>query len=146
MTLLETITEKMGENAVSGGFVKFCAHDEDWQILPNFRLHELLTKNRQDTTTILHIPLLEELQAIRDAFGKPIRITSSYRSPEYNRSVNGATSSQHALGRALDIQPIDGSYLWQLKQVVKNLKKSGGIGTYKTFVHIDTGRTRKWQG
>jgi uncharacterized protein YcbK (DUF882 family) len=36
-------------------------------------------------------------------YGKPIIVTSGYRSPEVNRSVNGATSSQHVLGEAADI-------------------------------------------
>lgn len=43
------------------------------------------------------------LDPLREIYGKPITVTSGYRSPEVNRSVNGATSSQHALGEAADI-------------------------------------------
>jgi hypothetical protein len=43
------------------------------------------------------------LDPLRKLYGKPIIVTSGYRSPEVNRSVNGATSSQHALGEAVDI-------------------------------------------
>lgn len=43
------------------------------------------------------------LDPLRELYGKPIRVTSGYRSPAVNRSVNGATSSQHALGEAADI-------------------------------------------
>lgn len=43
------------------------------------------------------------LDPLREIYDKPITVTSGYRSPEVNRSVNGATSSQHALGEAADI-------------------------------------------
>ena len=43
------------------------------------------------------------LDPLRDKYGKPIRISSGYRSAILNRSVNGATSSQHRLGEAADI-------------------------------------------
>lgn len=43
------------------------------------------------------------LDPLREMYGKPIIVTSGYRSPEVNRSVNGATSSQHVRGEAADI-------------------------------------------
>lgn len=43
------------------------------------------------------------LDPLREKHGKPIRVSSGYRSAILNRSVNGATSSQHRLGEAADI-------------------------------------------
>ena len=43
------------------------------------------------------------LDPLRGKYGKPIRVSSGYRSAILNRSVNGATSSQHRLGEAADI-------------------------------------------
>lgn len=43
------------------------------------------------------------LDPLRERYGKPIRVSSGYRSAMLNRSVNGATSSQHRLGQAADI-------------------------------------------
>ena len=43
------------------------------------------------------------LDPLREKYGKPIRVRSGYRSAILNRSVNGATSSQHRLGEAADI-------------------------------------------
>lgn len=43
------------------------------------------------------------LDPLREKYGKPIRVSSGYRSPILNRSVNGATSSQHIFGKAADI-------------------------------------------
>ena len=50
------------------------------------------------------------LQPLRDYLGKPIRITSGYRSPEVNKRVGGAVDSQgrpksqHWVGQASEIQ------------------------------------------
>ena len=43
------------------------------------------------------------LDPLREKYSKPIRVSSGYRSAILNRSVNGATSSQHRLGEAADI-------------------------------------------
>ena len=43
------------------------------------------------------------LDPLREKYGKPIRISSGYRGAILNRSVNGATSSQHRVGEAADI-------------------------------------------
>ena len=48
--------------------------------------------------------LLQNLQILRDACGKSIKIISGYRSPERNKEVGGATMSQHMFGNAADIQ------------------------------------------
>ncbi|OCL16482.1 peptidase M15 [Bacteroides fragilis] len=43
------------------------------------------------------------LDPLREKHGKPIRVSSGYRSAILNQSVSGATSSQHRLGEAADI-------------------------------------------
>lgn len=43
------------------------------------------------------------LDPLREAYGKPIRVTSGYRSPKLNRAVGGGASSQHVKGQAADI-------------------------------------------
>lgn len=42
-------------------------------------------------------------EPIRKHFGKPIGISSFYRSPELNISVGGSKTSQHVTGEAIDI-------------------------------------------
>lgn len=42
------------------------------------------------------------MQRVRDLLETPVHITSGYRSPEVNRAVGGAASSQHTLGLAAD--------------------------------------------
>lgn len=43
------------------------------------------------------------LQPLRDAWGKPIVVTSGYRSPLLNSSIKGASNSDHLYGCAADI-------------------------------------------
>ena len=50
-------------------------------------------------------PFMDRLQALRDAYRKPITIVSGYRTPEYNAEVTRGRSASgaHTFGRAVDI-------------------------------------------
>ena len=43
------------------------------------------------------------LDPLREAYGKPIYVTSGYRCKALNTKIGGATSSQHMSGEAVDI-------------------------------------------
>ena len=43
------------------------------------------------------------LEKVRALLGKPISISSGYRSPELNKKVGGAKNSQHLTGQAADL-------------------------------------------
>jgi len=84
------------------------------------------------------------LQLIREEYGKPIRVNSGYRSPEYNKEIGGASKSQHMEARAADLAPWSGrdDDLADLMHAIERLVitgkiPDGGIGTYRTFVHYD---------
>lgn len=49
-------------------------------------------------------PLLSKLYALRDAYGKPIIVTSAIRCPEHNAKVSNAKNSAHLRGWAVDIK------------------------------------------
>ena len=55
------------------------------------------------------------LDPIRKAFGKPIKITSGFRSTLLNTAVGGVPNSQHLKGLAADLQVAD---LKELKRVI----------------------------
>lgn len=42
------------------------------------------------------------LEPVREHFGRPVIISSGYRSPELNRAIGGASTSQHSKGEAAD--------------------------------------------
>ena len=83
----------------------------------------------------------------RHRLGKPLRINSAYRSPSYNRAISGASRSVHVQGGALDLAGSPAT----LHKILTELRREGlfrgGIGRYKTFVHVDVrGRNADWQG
>lgn len=79
----------------------------------NFSLQELTSSetavrrgidNTPSPEVILNLKALCEnvLQPLRDWYGKPITITSGYRSPELNKAIKGARNSDHMRGQAVD--------------------------------------------
>lgn len=51
--------------------------------------------------------LAEQLQRIRDHVGRPVRVTSGYRTPAYNERIGGSKTSRHTACLAADIK-VDG--------------------------------------
>lgn len=61
-------------------------------------------------------------QPVRDHFGKPIAVTSGYRSKALNDLIGGASSSQHSKGEALDLDAdvFGGLENWEIFEYIKN--------------------------
>jgi len=59
---------------------------------------------------ILNLKLVAEkiFQPIREHFGKPIHVSSGYRSKALNDAIGGSLTSQHCSGEALDLD-MDGT-------------------------------------
>lgn len=100
------------------------------------------------------VPVLNIVDDLREVLGCPVRITSSYRCPAYNKAVGGAQprpgsiGSQHLYFRAADIQA-DGATPHEVYKVLANWRQygrfKGGLGQYATFTHIDNrGRNATW--
>lgn len=49
------------------------------------------------------------LDPLREAYGKPIVVSSGYRCAKLNRAVRGVARSQHITGQAADIQSVSKS-------------------------------------
>lgn len=60
----------------------------------------------QDVTSALVALVDNVLDPLRQAYGKPIVVTSGYRSIKLNKAVGGASSSQHVKGEAADIRSV----------------------------------------
>ena len=63
-------------------------------------------RDRPSTAHVENLIHLAEtvLQPIRDHFGKPVVISSGYRSPELCEAIGSSTKSQHARGEAADFE------------------------------------------
>lgn len=78
-----------------------------------------------------------ELDKAREAYGKPIRVTSWYRPTAINRAIGGASRSQHILGRGVDICPVDGDIYALQKWLDERWYGALGYGAKKGFCHLD---------
>jgi uncharacterized protein YcbK (DUF882 family) len=125
------------------------------QVTKNFNMSEMEFYDTVPTQLVAAATeLLQNLQVLRDACGKSIKIISGYRSPERNKEVGGATMSQHMFGNAADIQ-ISGLKPQEMADLVEKLikegkMKQGGLGTYQReggWIHYDTRGTKaRWNG
>ncbi|MBV8844715.1 MAG: DUF882 domain-containing protein [Bryobacterales bacterium] len=94
------------------------------------------------------LDLLYELRLALDT-PQPFNLISGYRSALTNamlasRSEGVARHSMHIEGRAADIN-VPGRDLQQVQRVALAIQ-GGGVGYYphSGFVHVDTGRVRRW--
>lgn len=93
--------------------------------------------------------LAEQLEVLREYLGKPIKINSGYRSPEWNKKIGGTENSQHVLGKASDIV-VDGLSPKDVADAIEELISEGkmlegGLGRYDSFTHYDIrGKKSRW--
>lgn len=85
--------------------------------------------------------LAEQLQVLIDYLGKPIKITSGYRSPNHNARIGGAKHSYHVKGMAADIQVKD-IQPKEVKKLIVHLMNEGkiikgGCKAYTSWLHYD---------
>ena len=112
----------------------------------NFKVREFACTDGSDPIFV-DSELVGVLQKIRAHFGKPVTITSAYRTPGRNKAVGGETYSQHLYGRAADIKVKGVSPAKVAAYAETLLKNTGGIGTYSTFCHIDVRSSKaRWRG
>ena len=120
----------------------------------NFTVAEFACKDGSDPVFV-DSSLAALLQKIRDHFGRPVVITSGYRTAAHNAAVGGSKSSQHLLGRAADfyVEGVDVATVAAYAETL--LPGRGGIGRYPKdaahpkrstgWVHIDTRANRsRW--
>jgi uncharacterized protein YcbK (DUF882 family) len=120
------------------------ALDEINHFLSDFRTGDAVAMDRE---------LLDLIYDVRDSLGSngTYQIISAYRSPKTNEMLRNrsassgvAKKSQHLLGKAIDVRLTDVPTA-RLRDAAIRLQR-GGVGYYEAsdFVHMDTGRVRRW--
>ncbi len=105
--------------------------DRDMGLLIDVRLFDMLAAMQTLLTVVENRPV-------------PFLLHSGYRTPERNRTIEGAAiHSQHIVGRAADISAPGVDHAQIVK--VGELAGAHGLGRYPDFTHIDVGpRGRRW--
>ena len=89
------------------------SHDLDQRLSPHFTLGEMIRsqtaarrgiRNEPGPAETAALRLLCEkvLEPVRNQFGRPVIVSSGYRSPRLNTAIGGRRSSQHCQGEAAD--------------------------------------------
>ncbi|MDJ0686325.1 MAG: DUF882 domain-containing protein [Alphaproteobacteria bacterium] len=117
------------------------------------RVDVILRDWRTDAVARMDRSLLDRLWALHQKLGSeaPYQIISGYRSPRTNavlaaKSTGVAKKSLHMQGRAIDVALSDRSV--EAIGRAAEAMRFGGVGYYPKsgFVHLDTGRVRRWRG
>jgi hypothetical protein len=75
-----------------------------------------------DVLATLRNVLVPGMQQVRNILGKPVFVTSGYRSPSVNAAVRGSPSSQHVTGHACDFKcPAFGSPVEVAAELVRHM-------------------------
>ena len=116
------------------------------------QLNQFLRDWRDDKVKKIDPIVLHDLVEICGAFMGPsrnldVRITSGYRTKKTNdmlrrQSRQVAQNSLHIQGKAIDFmlpKVITSTLAAKAREIC-----GGGVGSYSTFVHIDSGAARRW--
>lgn len=111
-------------------------------VWPNFSPRELACKGTG--RLMVDTDALDKLQDLRKRLGRPMLITSAYRSPEHNKRVGGATRSLHLAAVAFDIR-MENQDPHEFEAAARAAGFTGfGYYPRQGFMHIDTGPARSW--
>ena len=121
-----------------------------------FTLPELCASEKAKALGIPNIPDFEDIEKLlylcehvldplRLAWGRPLKVTSCFRTPALNAAIGGAKSSQHmctGMEAAVDLDPGDMEQVKALAEVAKKTvmwdqQICEGIGG-KSWLHIST--------
>nr|DAR61535.1 MAG TPA: peptidase [Microviridae sp.] len=118
--------------------------DANEKIGQHFKVKEFACKDGSQVVFIDN-HLVSILDILRNQVGKPVIITSGYRTPEWNKKCNGAKYSYHMRGMAADIR-VHGM---TPKQVANELNAivpdECGIIVYRNWVHFDVRTGQKYR-
>ena len=73
----------------------------NWNDYPNFSKAEFDCKHTGKNK--MRPEFMERLQQVRNAYGKPMRITSGYRDPSHPVEASKSRAGEHSYGMACDV-------------------------------------------
>lgn len=114
------------------------------KVSEHFKAKEFQCKDKTDGILIA-TELLDTLEKIRNHFNAPIIINSGYRTPSWNKTVNGASNSYHCKGMAADIV-VKGHQSREVAKYANSIMEQGGVIKYTNFTHVDVREERYRKG
>lgn len=117
--------------------------DANMNVGKHFKVREFACKDGSQAVFI-DTHLVAILDILRNKIGKPVIITSGYRTPEWNTKCGGAKYSYHMRGMAADIR-VNEMTPKQVASILNGIiPNECGIIVYSGWIHIDT-RSNKYR-
>lgn len=117
--------------------------DANMNVGKHFKVKEFACKDGSQAVFI-DTHLVAILDILRNKIGKPVIITSGYRTPEWNTKCGGAKYSYHMRGMAADIR-VNEMTPKQVANILNGIiPNECGIIVYSGWIHIDT-RSNKYR-
>lgn len=108
----------------------------------SFSPREIASKGEGEI--LINHEALDKLQKLRDLLGRPVILTSAYRSKAHNTRVGGAKNSYHLQGKAFDVR-MENQDPAAFEAAARKVGFTGfGFYPKSGFMHIDTGPARTW--
>lgn len=106
-----------------------------------FNYEEFDSPDVQGSGQLMDPKLLEMIDKARDIYGKPIHVTSGYRTEAHNRKVGGVSSSSHLKGLAIDVACIKSRDRFEMLNALLEVGFNR-IGVASTFIHVDIDKNK----
>lgn len=110
--------------------------------MKHFKISEFDSPDEVGSGERMDADVLQMIDKARAIFGKPIHITSGYRTPAHNEKVDGKKNSSHLRGFAIDLSdnnkglPISSINRFDLINCLLEVGFNR-LGIAKTFIHVD---------
>lgn len=111
------------------------------QLTKDFSIDEMKCRCGKCDGGQMSMEFMLKLQAVRDAYGKAMPVSSGFRCPERNTSEGGSQNSMHMKGRAVDIACDNGTDKIHLLLFAVSAGMNG-FGIAKNFIHMDDRETQ----
>jgi uncharacterized protein YcbK (DUF882 family) len=85
--------------------------------------------------------LLVMIDKAREIYGKPIVVTSGFRTESHNEKVGGVSSSSHLKGLAIDVACIRSKDRFEMLTALLEVGFNR-IGVASTFIHVDVDKNK----
>lgn len=85
--------------------------------------------------------LLNMIDKARELYGKPIVVTSGFRTESHNEKVGGVSSSSHLKGLAIDVSCVRSKDRFEMLTALLEVGFNR-IGVASTFIHVDVDKNK----
>lgn len=109
--------------------------------LKYFSYDEFDSPDEQGSGKNMDYDLLTMIDEARRIYGKPMRVTSGYRTENHNRKVGGVDSSSHLKGLAIDVACVRSNDRFEMLAALIEVGFNR-IGVASTFIHVDIDKNK----